>query len=208
MRWVSSVAGKLDLGVLFSALHGELNARVIARTTINVAHLQSILIFSGGFILTDDSGLKLGGSGQSLLQYAFSSVIPLISFYFVSLYRHNELQIGTLTRHLRLIESTGDIAEPLRFYPARSRGGIDSRAAWSISHRSIILLCCTSPALILLERAFDAIYEQPAVAQFDGSTALFFGFSFLVSAANVHALMKLRRTRDPLADDRPEEVAQ
>lgn len=153
----------IDEKTLFSALYGELNARVSARTTANTAHMQTIAIFASASVVamigaeTTVSGMQFG----SPIYYFLAGFMPLISFYFLSIYDQHDRQIGLLNRHLRKIEEKSQIENELKFFTRRAETGLASFGARFQAHFAITALGCSSLLIFSFAHLNDALPNAP-----------------------------------------------
>lgn len=197
----------VDEKTLFAGLHGELNSRVGARAAISTAHLQTIVAFAAGFLITKASGPTEGGPSQTAaLALMICGLMPAISYYFISLYAHNDLQIGLLNQCLRELEERNlELPEVVRFY--RMNGPYSaSYDARGFSHAAVIMLAMLSPILITIDTlirigpsSFDALMtmtDNPAVIVV---VVLF----LLLNVHNLWRLIWLSKERRRLRDTRP-----
>lgn len=184
-----SEQNKIDARTLFAALQGEMNSRITARAAINVAHLQVIMAFAGAYLVS--AAVDAKGAGFAAV---ISALIPLVSFYFVSLYSHNDIQIGLLNRTLRRIEDLSDLPEQLRFLTVGAESGEASYAARRISHRAVVLLCLTSPALVVASMVMRP-WSGPLT---DPLPWLALAFAVAISLANWLRLRRVQKKRDDL----------
>lgn len=142
----------LDDKAVFAALQSELNSRISTRASINTAHLQTVVALVAGFIAARAVKGDCVGTSERIefFSYYLAATIPFISVYFVSLYKHNDIQIGLLNLALKRIEARSwkTLPDSIRFYKV----GGDFRASFEarkVSHRAVIGLCCVSPILVL-----------------------------------------------------------
>lgn len=181
---------KIDEATLFSALQSELNARVSARAAINTSHIQTIIFFVGGYVI-----VKNTTSASPWLPYMFSTIIPIISYYFVSLYRHNDLQIGLLNRSLRKLEQNSSVQDDLRFFQVGSFSGSQSYEARSISHFAVMMLCLASPLLIFIDSLFSFIFVPGGIVSLSGPQVFVVSITSIISFINVYSLVRLDKRR-------------
>lgn len=154
----------IDQKTLFSALHGELNARVNARTLANTAHMQTISIFASASVIAMLGGgqSQLGASISGTLYYFLAAFIPFISLYFLVIYDQHDRQIGLLNRHLRRIEEASeDIPTDLRFFERGSQTGVASFGARFQAHLAVSTLGCSSLILLALGWLMGSLPDDP-----------------------------------------------
>ena len=197
----------IDQKTLFTALQAELNSRVIARVTINTAHLQTIIIFVAAFIaakVAANSSTPL--AAVTRYSYFITMIMPLISCYFVMLYKHNDMQIGLLNLCLRRIEehSQDALAENIQFY--KNNGCYeDSFRARTFSHGAVIGLCLFSPLLVVGDAGFETWWSTPPNAIWDSIPKLA-KFTVVwtgsISVINVVILCLLQRYRNKLRNSK------
>lgn len=145
---------------IFNSLHSELGARISTRASINTAHIQTIMTFAGGYLFATVAAKEISNHAI-YLPYAISVIIPCISYYYIALYRHNDMHIGLLNLLFRKIEEEhgSTLSKEIRFY-ALDGFYQDSFRARRISHRAIYFLCLLSPILIVLDSLFRLLVEQ------------------------------------------------
>lgn len=203
----------IDDKALFGALHGELNTRISARAAISTAHLQTIVAFAAGFIVTKNVDLALA-QPMANIALLICVMMPAISFYFIALYAHNDLQIGLLNQCLREIEERNTTLPPeIRFY---RKGGLYSasyEARW-YSHSAVIMLSMLSPVLLIADLALrmkSANSEDLAVKAIelvknsigDPLTLAFSVALLALTGHNIWRLLWLERKRQEMRDTRP-----
>jgi hypothetical protein len=184
--------GAVDEKTLFAALQGELNSRAQARAAINTTHIQTIMVFTGGYLAARVTGEATNGS----IALVISTLFPLASAYFVSLYGHNDTLIGSLNRSLRKLEEKGSVELALRYYDVGATGrNLNARRS---SHVAVMLLCATCPFLLGLEYMFSWLDDFKIPPLPDRKTWAAFIIIGCVTAANILRLINLNRKRAKL----------
>lgn len=202
----------IDDKTLFGALHGELNTRISARAAISTAHLQTIVAFAAGFIVTKNVGFALA-QPMANIALLICVMMPAISFYFIALYAHNDLQIGLLNQCLREIEERNTtLPAEVRFY---RKGGLYSasfEARW-YSHSAVIMLAMLSPVLLIADLALrmktagsqditDSVVRLLSNSIADPMTLAFSIVLFALTGHNIWRLLWLEKKRQELRDTR------
>lgn len=165
------------------------------------------MAFAGGYLAAK---LTVPQSPQlTYLTYTISAIIPCISYYFIALYRHNDMHIGLLHLLFRKIEEEHAdlLGNEVRFY-AIDGFYKDSFDARKISHRAIYLLCLLSPMLIITDSAIaffitgsnrfvEGITNVTAIKEF---IVFLFALIFVcsISLYNITLLRKAQEYRDSL----------
>ena len=190
---------RLDVTTLFSSLQSELNARVIARASINSAHIQTILLFIGGYIISKYTTPTPAGP-NFLAPFLICGIIPMISWYFISIYAHNDMQIGLLNRTLRRIEDVSGIDDKLRFFKRESDSGSKSFHARQQSHFAVFMLCLVSPIIIFTDKLIYMILNKKTELILDHPTLIVISIVIFLSLINIITLIRLNKARALLAN--------
>ena len=155
---------------LFAGLHGEMAARISTRASINTSHLTLVLLFAGSTLLSSFDQNQYN-------KIVIMCIIPLVSSYFVSLYIHNDRQIGLINHTLSKIENGSDIDKKYRFYAVGSKIGEAAFFGRKISNAAVGFLCLLSPALIVVLHFSSG--------KIDCISAIAFIFSLSISVINI-----------------------
>lgn len=203
---------QVDAKVMFQALQTELNARVQSRAAINTTHIQTIVALVVGYFVTR-ANTATASTDIPVLPYLIATLIPFVSYYFVGLYRHNDMQIGLLNKCLgRIEDQSARLEYANRFY----RVGGDYAISWDArahSHAALWWLCCASPILYVAELLIVtgvSIRGSPTLATAKAVVDQYFvswmGLAFLisgaVSVANLRSLEATQAFRDTLIEQR------
>ncbi|MBP2158411.1 MULTISPECIES: hypothetical protein [Asticcacaulis] len=185
----------IDEKTLFSGLQSELNSRVIARASINTAHIQTVVTFTAGYIAARASS-NFDSSGY--LGYIVGAIIPMVSYYFISLYRHHDMQIGLLNRTLRRIEDSSEISDMHRFFKVGGDSGAKSYKARNISNMAVIWLCFLSPVVIFLDYVILFANNGFSWPEFSNIDYIFVTWVASLTAWNFWSLLRLGKFRKDL----------
>lgn len=190
----------IDEKTVFSSLQTEINARVIARASINSFHFQVILAFASACITLKVAAEATPDNTKILLGNLFfiaGLIIPLASLYYISLYIHNDMQIGLLNKCMRKIEEKSEISDDIKFYKI---GGIYSQSfnARKWSHYAVLALSTTSPSITLIEQLYHLATHGTSGWNYTSIQTILFVFAGAITIANVILLSRLQKFREDL----------
>lgn len=186
-----------DSKTLFTSLQAELNSRVLSRVSINIGHMQTITAFSAGFIITR---IAHGNYINIYAPHFFLLVIPFISYYFISLYIHNDLQIGFLNKYLNKIESHSAIPVSLRFYDRNKSVGRMSFEARGVSSHAIKWMCVVSPVIFVIDTILNFSYNRDIDPMLSFISTISIIISICMSNVNYLRLSDLDEERKRILD--------
>jgi hypothetical protein len=168
-REMSNPDRTLDAKTLYNATQTEMNSRLQIRTNIHISHLTIIV-------------------QDHVIIYLLPATIPLISYYFISLYLTNEANLKNLERELvdlkRMCGLYVDGGLPSRF--------IHKQPFARLSRDRVISLvgsCFVSPVVVVA----DLIYQEGQSAVRMSISGLLFLWCLILSIVNYK---RVRRIED------------
>jgi hypothetical protein len=149
----------IDAKTRYNAAQSELNARLQVRANINISHIIVIAAASGTY-----SAIKPDNS--HIFGFIIAAAVPLITFYFISMFIHNESNISNLIRNLVELEQSSDkldISTPMSSRFKHSPETISQTYRFSSGRvKSLVGLCFISPILIILDISNHIFFEEKA----------------------------------------------
>jgi hypothetical protein len=170
-REMSNPDRTLDAKTLYNATQTEMNSRLQIRTNIHISHITIIGAVTGYY-----AGLN---AQDHVIIYLLPATIPLISYYFISLYLTNEANLKNLERGLvdleRLCRLYVDGGLPSRFIHKQPFARLSRDRVISL-----VGLCFVSPVVVVA----DLIYQEGQSAVRMSISGLLFLWCLILSIVN------------------------
>lgn len=143
----------IDIRSRFAAGQSEINSRLELRAQLQIYHAVMIGVITTIFftLIKDEHKFVLP---------LFTILIPLVSFYFVLLYIHNDKIIGILSAFNRSLEAISESVNSEAKLPRWFRGGAaDGQDTWmsealearKLGNQATVLITMVSPVITLVE---------------------------------------------------------